>query len=306
MSKDKNKDKKNLHSGHRDRVRFRLERDIEMEAFNEHEMLEYLLFHGIPRKDTNNLAHELINTFGSFGNVFNASVADLLQVKDMTKSSALLIKSILPISRAISISRSKGRKYLYSSDDAIAQFSGYFINESRELAYVACLDISDRIISVTNIGKGTAANTSIDLQKLIQTVSSTNANKIILLHNHPSGNVFPSDSDILTTNYAMLSLYAYKTKLLDHLIFAPSGQYFSFFQNQIMDTLVGNINKLLSTDITTVYSAYDNVINYYDKGVRLNEDTRTAYLNRIGNFFDSGDDTIAKILHGLNTTDDKK
>ena len=189
----KNEPTKNLHEGHRDRVRFRFERDIEMDAFNEHEMLEYLLFHAIPRKDTNEIAHLLINTFGSLGNVFNASVNDLVSVKGMTKNAALLVKSILPISRAVTISRQKGRSFLFNTKDAIDKLAGYFQNEPREKAYVACLDINNRVLDVINIGKGSTASTEIDLPKMMQIVTASAANKVILMHNHPSGNVFPSE-----------------------------------------------------------------------------------------------------------------
>ena len=298
--KNPDKSKTNLHEGHRDRVRYRLERDIEMEAFNEHEMLEYLLFHAVPRKDTNELAHMLINTFGSLGNVFNASLGDLAAVNGMTRNAALLIKSVLPISRSVAISRQKGRAFLFNSKDAIDKMAGYFQNEPRERVYVACLDISNRVLDVVNIGKGTSANTAIDLPKMMQTVTATAANKVILMHNHPSGNVYPSDMDIRTTNTAMMMLYTYNASLLDHIIFAPNGDYFSFFQNQIIDALMHTCASALSADIAQLYSSDNNIINYYGKSVQLQENSRRIYIEQIEELFGYGGDKLKEILNKIN------
>lgn len=275
----------NTHDGHRKRMRARLKNDLDMVSYAEHEMLEQLLFYGIPRKNTNELAHLLINTFGSYGNVFGASLAALEKVKGMTENAAMLIKIIGPISRAVGVSRTKGKKFLYTSDDALMHFESHFINEPREVAFAACLDIGNRIINVTNIGKGSGAETSIDMQKLIEAVSSSHADKVVLMHNHPSGNLSPSDEDIFATNLALVSLVSVNAKLIDHIIFTPNGQYFSFYQNRIIDALVENANRFLAASNISDMLNYDNKINYYDKGVRLNDDDRDAFLQRIGDLF---------------------
>ena len=62
---------KGLHDGHRNRVRERFVKDG-IEHFFDHQVIELLLFYGIPRKDTNDIAHNLLNKFGSFSGVFDA------------------------------------------------------------------------------------------------------------------------------------------------------------------------------------------------------------------------------------------
>ena len=64
-------DSKGLHDGHRDRVRKRFINDG-LEKFYDHQIVELLLFYGIPRKDTNDIAHKLLNRFGSFSAMFDA------------------------------------------------------------------------------------------------------------------------------------------------------------------------------------------------------------------------------------------
>ena len=76
------------HGGHRERMRKRFKESGNFKGFSEHEILEMLLFYIVPRKNTNDIAHELIKKFGSLNSVLNASVEELSSVKDMGESSA--------------------------------------------------------------------------------------------------------------------------------------------------------------------------------------------------------------------------
>ena len=76
------------HGGHRERMRKRFKESGNFKGFSEHEILEMLLFYIVPRKNTNDIAHELIKKFGSLNGVLNASVEELSSVKDMGESSA--------------------------------------------------------------------------------------------------------------------------------------------------------------------------------------------------------------------------
>ena len=70
---------KNVHSGHRQRLKERFLRDG-LDNFEEHQVLELLLFYGIPQRDTNTIAHELIRKFGSLSRVLEATPEELQQV----------------------------------------------------------------------------------------------------------------------------------------------------------------------------------------------------------------------------------
>ena len=94
MAKDVKQEKKNVHEGHRDRLRQRFLQEG-LENFQDHNVLELLLFYSIPRKDTNEEAHNLINRFGSLSGVFDASFEELCEVKGIGENSAALIK-IMP------------------------------------------------------------------------------------------------------------------------------------------------------------------------------------------------------------------
>ena len=93
-----------MHEGHRDRMRERILLSG-IESLQPHEVLEYLLYHAIPRKDTNGIAHELISKFGSLNGVLNADYDALLDVNGMTANASLLLTSLKGISARFSTAK---------------------------------------------------------------------------------------------------------------------------------------------------------------------------------------------------------
>ncbi len=91
-------DGKGIHDGHRDRMREKF-RKTGFEGMHPHEMLEMLLFYSVPRKDTNEMAHQLISRFGSLAGVLEATEDQLVNVGGISQNSATLIKMIIPFYR---------------------------------------------------------------------------------------------------------------------------------------------------------------------------------------------------------------
>ena len=104
---DQNKERP-LHENHRARMKARVERDG-LESLAEHEALEYLLFLAIPRKDTNELAHRLIQHFGDFCKVMEASPEELKQVPGIGEKSARLISTVTAFGRYYALKKRKHR-----------------------------------------------------------------------------------------------------------------------------------------------------------------------------------------------------
>lgn len=284
------KDKKtNFHEGHRGRVRARIAADPDMQTFAPHELLEFILFHTVPRKDTNELAHLLIDKFGSFSGVFDASVEDLASVKGLTENSAYLLKSIIPISRAYSIDKQQNHAVLSKLSDVSSFYKSYFVNRNSESLYAIYLDINNRVISVVNVGKNAEASSiSLDVVKLQQTAISNKASHVIIMHNHPGDNLYPSESDIITTNLAIVLLYALRVRIEDHIIFGVNGRYFSFYQNNILDVLIENCNKFLSFNIVGLYKSRKN-ISYDNNGILFSEKETHALESFVSSLFRSDD-----------------
>ena len=102
------------HHGHRERLRQRFERDSGMDSFAPHEALELLLTYAIPRKDTNPIAHRLIDHFGSLHAVLEAPADELTAVPEIGQRAAQLIHMLLPLFRLYENDRLRQRQTLDS------------------------------------------------------------------------------------------------------------------------------------------------------------------------------------------------
>lgn len=243
----------NVHEGHRERMRMRFLKDPDMENFADHEILELLLYNAIYRKDTNKLAHDLINAFGCFKNVLDASYEDLCAVKGMTKNAAVLIKEILPMANRYGIATTEAKPKLQSLRAAVKRYGNFFSAKNYEMAYAVLLNLNGEVLDTISIGKGSATSTDIDVNKLVNAARALHAVRVIMMHNHPSNNLYPSMADMITTNNTIVQLVFAKVALWDHIIFGNDGKYFSFYHNNIIQSLVMRCNDFLRLDFSDLY-----------------------------------------------------
>lgn len=125
---------------------------------------------------------------------------------------------------------SKDSKVVKSSKDAFDIFSSVYdmtTIEWREEFRVLYLTRINDVLGVHLIGIGSATGTVVNIKAIVAVSSKINASGIILCHNHPSGSLKPSDSDIALTRKVGKGLELVEAKLLDHLIITKQG-YFSF------------------------------------------------------------------------------
>ena len=129
-----------IHDGHRERMRREIMNHGIDESTPPHKILEFLLFYCISRKDTNPIAHALINRFGSLSGVFEAPIEQIAEVKGMSERSALLIKSILPIARVCKASKINEKPTFTSLDDIGKFAEERYLGIQTERAGVISLD----------------------------------------------------------------------------------------------------------------------------------------------------------------------
>lgn len=228
----KNVDSKNIHAGHRERVRSRFLKEG-LDNFDDHTVLELLLFNTISRKDTNEEAHRLINTFGSLSNVFDASFEDLCKVKGIGEQSATLIKLVPQIFRKYETDKLNKNDVVLNSAEMVAKYtSKHFKGLTEERLYLLCLDANCKMLSFDLISSGTVNSTPLNNRLITEKTFSSKAASIILVHNHPSGITAPSKSDVNATLDIMAAMKSIGVRLSDHIIIGHGDDYFSFRKSE--------------------------------------------------------------------------
>ena len=230
----------NVNEGHRGRMRTRLLKEG-MNSFQDHEVLEVFLFPCIPRKDTNKLAHDLINKFGSVSNVMDASPEQLMTVKGISTATACHMAAVRELWRRYHYSATQ-KIPLRSIGDIIKYTQIIMADNYTEKLVVAYLDASSNLL-VTEEYAGNTHSVNVDLKKLVATALNSNAAGIILFHCHVDGVCEPSLDDWNFTERVFDTLTNLHIMLLEHIIFNNNGQYYSFYKEKDLERLALEYNK---------------------------------------------------------------
>ena len=221
--------KKSVHDGHRRRMKQRfLEEGLD--SFDDHQVLELLLFFAIPQGDVNGIAHSLIETFGSLNQVLDANVEDLKKVTGIGDHAATLLALVTHLCRYYQVDNAQRNSVLTSLDACAAYLVPRFFGRNKETVFLLCLDAKCKVLGCKEVGEGSINATSISTRKVVQTALSCNATSVILAHNHPSGIALPSQEDIATTQRIYAALNAVEVHLVDHIVVAD-GDYVSMVQS---------------------------------------------------------------------------
>jgi len=222
-----------MHAGHRDRLRERFEKEG-LDGFQDHEVLELMLFYAIPRKDTNPTAHMLLNEFGSLTGVFEASVADLIKVEGIGKNTAVFIKLCVEIMKKYRTDKLKKATKILTMKDAGEYACELLFAARDEQVWVLCLNMKSEAIACEKICDGSLKESPVYPRKIVSVALKHNAAKIILLHNHPGGVVKPSKEDIEATMTILGTVRTLDMDMLDHII-TSDNKFFSFAAKQFID-----------------------------------------------------------------------
>jgi DNA repair protein RadC len=191
------------------------------ENFEPHNILEMLLFFSIPQKDTNELAHTLIDRFGSVSGVFDASFSELTDVPGIKEHSATLLKMMPQIARLyVTEKNDTGGEILASIEKIGKYFKNKYIGVNKETVYLLLLDNKYKIIDCLKIHEGSVNSAAITIRVLVEEALLRKASAAVIAHNHPSGVAVPSPEDLYTTRNIREAFSIIGIEFMAHILVA--------------------------------------------------------------------------------------
>lgn len=210
-----------MHEGHRNRLKDRFLREG-LDGFEPHNVLELLLFYSIPQKDTNELAHLLIEKFGSLSAVFDAAPEALMSVPGIKGHSAVLLKLIPELARYYYSAADETHEQYDNVDKIGKMLINKYLGVNSETVFLLLLDNKFKLIDCVKIHEGSVNSVQISPRKLIEQAIMKRASMAVLSHNHPGGMPIPSSEDINTTCVLKSAFDLVGITLLEHVLVAQN------------------------------------------------------------------------------------
>lgn len=220
-----------IHEGHRKRMFERIESG---DSLQEHEILEVLLYPVIPRRNTNDIAHNLIDTFGNLNQVLHADLVELKSVDGIGDTAASFLKMTgLCLDRSLTC-RQQDPPSAYNFTEFSEYIRARFTNAVQE--YVELYSVKrDGATAVLckRFSSDESENVRISPKQIAEFIADFKPQDVILVHNHLCYNSNPSEQDDFFTRYMSMILSLYNSRLIDHYIVSPAGVYSYFTNNRI-------------------------------------------------------------------------
>lgn len=207
-----------IHDGHRKRTK--QEFLLRPDSFPDHRLLEVYLYFANPRGDTNPLAHELMDRFGSISGVLDALPEELMKVPGVGEQTVCLLKAGKELAGRYLTSRTSMEDIVTSTRSVYPLLRPYFFGARNERVAVLCLDAKNRVLGIRPIGEGCVNTAEVTVRKVVEAALSLNASQVILAHNHVSELALPSEADKATTRRLWRVLRDVGVLLADHVIFS--------------------------------------------------------------------------------------
>ena len=213
------------HKGHRQRMRERVQ-SYGLDSLAEHEALEYVLYLTNAQKDTNGIAHDLIDRFGDFAAVLEASEEELCTVEGVGPSTARMLHLLPQISRYYGRSRTSTTRCIKTTEQMGGYLMAKFAWSDYERAMLVSLDSRKRVRAAVWLREGTSDRVSLDIKNVVAAAIKGGTDAVVLCHNHPNGVALPSLEDMDATGSIARALGLVNVHLLDHFILTDT-EYFS-------------------------------------------------------------------------------
>lgn len=203
------------------------------ESLQEHELLEILLYNAIPRKNTNELAHALLERFGSLSAVFHASASALAGVEGLGEQTADYLRCL-----SLCLQRIRFEPSAFPPARNFAAFSKLLEEKmrglDREFIELYATDLDGNILGMETYGTNERQRSSVDPGTLTKFFVKHAPKAVVVAHNHLGASAAPSERDDLFTRQMQCVCAFYGVRLLDHII-VSQDDIFSYYMNSRFD-----------------------------------------------------------------------
>jgi len=189
-------------------------------SFADHELLEYLLFHTVPRVDTNPTAHALLQEFGSIKAILEASDDELCRVSGVGEKSALMFSLMIEFLRRYEAEFYRKQPTYCAMSDVVQYLHPKFYGINVERLYLMMFNNRMNLIDCVMLSEGNVNCTEASIRKITELVLNKRVSSVLLAHNHPDGLAVPSSEDIHLTDVLNSHLGMLGIVLVEHIIFA--------------------------------------------------------------------------------------
>lgn len=222
--------------GHRQRVKERFLK-TEFDNWQDYEILEFALYFVIPRKDTKQIAKDLIKKFGSLKDLINADYDTLTEmfekIEGVSANTAFFFYFLKSFSVKYSEFKMKEKEKISSPQEVVNFLKNSIGYCDEEKMYSIFFNASNKVLEFKEISEGTVSRSAVYPSKIAREALLTNARSVIIAHNHPGGVCKPSQNDIIATEAVQKALKTVEVVLLDHIIVTASD-FYSFKDNGLI------------------------------------------------------------------------
>lgn len=212
--------------GHRKRLREKFLKSG-FSGFHDYEIIELLLTIGRPVRDVKTPAKEAIRRFKNLRGLLEAPFEDIQKIKEIGPQSAFVIKFVQAVSREFLKEKSLEKPVCNSSREIYDYFYASMRDLKKEMIKLVYLDSQNRIIDIQDFAQGTVDSSVVYPREVMEGAIKCHAVSLVLVHNHPSGNPEPSESDRELTRNLVYTGSTMQIKILDHIIIGDN-KYYSF------------------------------------------------------------------------------
>ena len=224
---------KNEKFGHRERLRKRFLMSG-IAGFHDYEILELLLTYVVVRKDCRGIAKELLGRYGDLYTLLKQPEDELKKNSFVTDRTVVFFKVIFQILEKELYKKIHNEKITISSNVQLLNYLEYsLLKRDIEVFKVLFLNTQNELLKEEELFKGTLDRSTVYIRELVKKILDYNAKSVIIVHNHPSGSLKPSQSDITLTQKLKDTFERIEIRLLDHLIISEKG-YFSFLEGGLL------------------------------------------------------------------------